>query len=75
VPDKLLSAKGREFLAGLELPDAARERIEVSLAMIEALDEGVRASVCEAGATGVMCQSGSRSLKWILRPLRAAVQL
>ena len=37
-PDKLLSAAGREFLAALELPDAARERIEVSLAMIEALD-------------------------------------
>jgi transposase len=38
VPDKLLSAKGREFLAGVELPGAARERIEVSLSMIEALD-------------------------------------
>ena len=37
-PDKLLSAQGREFLAGLELPHAARERIEVSLSMIEALD-------------------------------------
>jgi transposase len=38
VPDKLLSAQGREFLAGLELPDSARERVEVSLSMIEALD-------------------------------------
>jgi transposase len=38
VPDKLLSATGREFLAGLELPEAARERIAVSLSMIEALD-------------------------------------
>jgi transposase len=38
VPDKLLSAQGREFLTALELPDAARERIEVSLQMIEALD-------------------------------------
>ncbi|MCA1677965.1 MAG: transposase, partial [Actinobacteria bacterium] len=38
VPDKLLSAKGREFLAGLELPAAARERIEVALSMIEAID-------------------------------------
>lgn len=37
-PDKLLSAQGREFLAGLELPEAARERIEVALLMIEALD-------------------------------------
>jgi transposase len=38
VPDKLLSDGGREFLAGLELPPAARERIEVALAMIEAAD-------------------------------------
>ena len=38
VPDKLLSAQGRDFLAALELPEAARERIEVALAMIEALD-------------------------------------
>ena len=38
VPDKLLSAQGRDFLAGLELPDAARERIAVALSMIEALD-------------------------------------
>jgi transposase len=38
VPDRLLSAKGREFLAALELPESARERVEVALAMIEALD-------------------------------------
>jgi transposase len=38
VPDKLLSAQGREFLAALELPEAARERIEVALQVIEALD-------------------------------------
>jgi transposase len=38
VPDKLLSAKGRGFLAALELPDAASERIAVSLSMIEALE-------------------------------------
>ena len=38
VPDKLLSAAGREFLDGLELPDAARERIEVALALVDALD-------------------------------------
>jgi transposase len=37
-PDKLLSLSGREFLAGLGLPDAARERIEVALQVIEALD-------------------------------------
>ena len=38
VPDKLVSAKGRGFLAALELPAAARERIEVALAMVEAID-------------------------------------
>ena len=38
VPDKLLSAAGREFLDGLELPAAARERIEVALALVDALD-------------------------------------
>jgi transposase len=40
----------------------------------EAWIEGVRASVCEAEATGFICQSGSRSPKWILSPLSAAVQ-
>jgi transposase len=38
VPDKLLSAQGREFLSRLALPAAARERIEVALAMVEAID-------------------------------------
>jgi hypothetical protein len=38
VPDQLLRVRGRAFLAELELPDAARERIEVALAMIDALD-------------------------------------
>ena len=38
VPDKLLSGKGREFLAGLELPPAALERIEVALSMIDCLN-------------------------------------
>jgi transposase len=33
-----LSARGREFLAALELPEAASERVEVALSMIEALD-------------------------------------
>jgi transposase len=41
-PDKLLSAGGREFLAGLELPAAAGERIEVALALIEAIDRQLR---------------------------------
>jgi transposase len=38
VPDQLLRARGRAFLSELELTDAARERIEVALAMIDALD-------------------------------------
>jgi transposase len=38
VPDQLLSAQGRDFLDRLELPAAARERIEVALEMIEAID-------------------------------------
>jgi transposase len=38
VPDQLLRVRGRAFLSGLELPDAARERIEVALEIIDALD-------------------------------------
>ncbi len=38
VPAELRSARGREFLAALDLPAAALERIEVALAMVDALD-------------------------------------
>lgn len=38
VPERLLRSEGRAFLAALELPAAARERIEVALAVIDALD-------------------------------------
>jgi transposase len=38
VPDQLLRVRGRAFLAELELPDAARERIDVALEIIDALD-------------------------------------
>lgn len=38
VPDRLLSQAGRGFLNRLELPAAARERIAVALAMVDALD-------------------------------------
>ena len=38
VPDELRSAQGREFLQALELPEAARERIDAALQMIEAID-------------------------------------
>ena len=37
-PDKLLSQRGREFLAGLEVPPDAIERIEVALSTIAAID-------------------------------------
>jgi transposase len=42
VPDKLLGGEGRDFLDGLELPAAAGERIEVALALIEAIDRQLR---------------------------------
>jgi transposase len=38
VPDRLRSAAGGEFLGRLELPAADRERIEVALEMVDALD-------------------------------------
>jgi transposase len=38
VPDELRSAAGRAFLDRLELPAADRERIEVALALVDALD-------------------------------------
>jgi transposase len=41
VPERLRSAGGREFLDRLDLPDAARERIEVALQMIEAIDRQI----------------------------------
>jgi transposase len=38
VPDRLLANRGRAFLDRVELPPAARERIDVGLAVIDALD-------------------------------------
>jgi transposase len=38
VPERLLSRRGRAFLARVTLPAAARERIAVALAVIEAID-------------------------------------
>jgi transposase len=38
VPDRLLSVGGREFLDRLALPAADRQRIDVALAMVDALD-------------------------------------
>jgi transposase len=38
VPQQLLRTNGRAFLARLELPDAAGQRIEVALAIIDELD-------------------------------------
>jgi transposase len=37
-PEKLRTRAGRVFLDGLQLPEDARERIEIALAMIEAID-------------------------------------
>src|SRR5688572_23411488 len=37
-PDKLRTRTGRAFLDGLQLPDDARERIEIALGMIDAID-------------------------------------
>jgi transposase len=37
-PDKLRTQAGREFLDGLELPTDARERIEIALGMVDAID-------------------------------------
>jgi len=37
-PEKLRTASGRAFLDRLALPDDARERIEVALAMVDAID-------------------------------------
>jgi transposase len=37
-PDKLRTAAGREFLERLELPMDARERIEIALGMVDAID-------------------------------------
>jgi two-component system, OmpR family, response regulator VanR len=53
---------------------AALELLGVNAYDIAVLDEGVRASVCEAEGTEFMCQSGSRSPKWILRAVSAGVQ-
>ncbi len=41
MPDTLHSAGGREFLEALELPEATRERIEVGLQMVEAIDHQI----------------------------------
>jgi transposase len=42
VPERLRCAEGRKFLDKVELPDAARERIEVALAIVDALERQMR---------------------------------
>ncbi len=37
-PERLRTSDGRAFLAGLRLPDDARERIEIALGMIDAIE-------------------------------------
>jgi transposase len=56
-----LSAQGREFLAGLELPDAASERIAVALLMIEAIDRQLAPLERELGRLARR-QTGCRAL-------------
>jgi transposase len=41
-PGRLRGSEGRRALAALELPEAARERIEVALALIDAIDAQLR---------------------------------
>ena len=40
-PEKLRTRAGRAFLDGLELPDDAREQIEIALAMIDAIESQI----------------------------------
>lgn len=42
VPERLLCAEGREFLDKLDLPPAAIERIEVAMAIVDAIDRQMR---------------------------------
>src|SRR3954447_18175623 len=49
VPDRLLGREGRVFLDRLELPDAARRRIGISLAVIKAIDEELHPLELELG--------------------------
>jgi transposase len=60
-PARLLSEAGREFLDDLELPDDARERIAVALAMIAALDRELGPIERELGALARR-QPGCRAL-------------
>ena len=60
VPDKLLSPRGREFLAAVALPAAARERIDVALAMIETLDRQLNpleAELCQLARRQAGCRA------------------
>ena len=65
-PERLKSAAGRQFLDRLELPDAARERIEVALEMIAAIDRQLapierqlrRAARRQAGCRALMAHYG-----------------
>jgi hypothetical protein len=67
-PARLLGESGREFLAGLELPDSARERIEVAVSMIAAteaqltpLERELRAFARRQAGFGALRAHGRRS--------------
>src|SRR5271167_121894 len=70
VPAELRSAAGREFLKELELPADARERIAISLAMIDSLESHLRLLEAElrklarrqAGCRALMEQFGMGEL-------------
>jgi transposase len=60
VPERLLSRRGRLFLERLELPEAARERIVVALAMIDALEAQlapIERGLCRLARSQPGCQA------------------
>ena len=63
VPAELRSAAGREFLDALDLPADARERIAISLAMIDSLEHQLRPLEAElrklAPADRLPCADGA----------------
>jgi transposase len=60
-PDKLRTRAGRAFLDGLQLPDDARERIAIALAMVDAIDAQIAPLERELRQLA-RCQAGCRAL-------------
>jgi transposase len=76
VPARLLSAEGRRVLAALALPEAARERIQVGLTIIDAIDAQLAPLERELRALARR-QTGCRALQrhFGIGPLTAATIL